>query len=749
MKGAGRRTGRSPFEPPHLPRHIALKPVVLERLDAATDGVGIVTAPAGYGKTTQAALWARGDGRPVAWLDLESNFNDAHVLLEGLVSALRYAAGLDLGPVAKRRLTDREYSTFVAPDLGAAMRGSRGEFILVLDDAHVLVNPAAIDLIDAVVHNVPAGATVVTAWRGRPAVHIGRLIVDGTVTEVTEDDLALDVDEARAVLQDMDVVATDDQLADLMERTEGWPVGVRLTAASYRLDRDGDRIAGSHPTDPVGDYVREEWLRGLGADETEFLVHASGLRRLTAPLCDAVVGCPHSAEMLERLATTRRLVLPLDQRAASFRVHPLLRRVLDEEFETSSPSARRAVDLRASEWFEAEGDIDGALRHAHRAGDLARAERLIGLHALAHHMDGQFQTVHRWLGSFPPGYAFTSVTLCVMAAVSAMAHGDGVSARSWLSFGERAVGASDVAEIPEAFHHLAVYRAILDLGPIGDVLPGAEQAYRALPPGTWHASSCLIVGASRFALGEASAEALLAEGAAEAKLSGGHSIEALCRAHLSIVLDESGDRKRSVHEARSARRILDDFRLLDLPTMALVVAVSSHVEASDGNLERARSETVLACRQLADLADAGPWANVQSRVALARTALILGDRVAARTFVEEAEVYVRRQPDALVPKAQLADVEHRIRAARRAIDHGPSALTNAELKVLHLLPTNLTLEGIADRLFVSRTTVNSHTRAIYRKLGTSTRKTTVDRARAVGLLPDEPRIHADVPSRHG
>ena len=172
-------------------------------------------------------------------------------------------------------------------------------------------------------------------------------------------------------------------------------------------------------------------------------------------------------------------------------------------------------------------------------------------------------------------------------------------------FGERAVRAGHTVENSAAVHHLAVYRAMLDLGPIAEALPGAEQAYRDLPPGTWHASSCLIVGASRFALGDGGAEAILTEGAAEAKLSGAHSIEALCRAHLSIVLSESGDRSRSAHEARSARRILDDSHLLDMPTMALVIAVSSHVEASDGDLERARSETALARRQLVDLAEAG------------------------------------------------------------------------------------------------------------------------------------------------
>jgi LuxR family maltose regulon positive regulatory protein len=117
---------------------------------------------------------------------------------------------------------------------------------------------------------------------------------------------------------------------------------------------------------------------------------------------------------------------------------------------------------------------------------------------------------------------------------------------------------------------------------------------------------------------------------------------------------------------------------------------------------------------------------------------MLGDRVSAQTCVDEAEVYLRRQTDALVPKAQLADVEHRIRVARRTIEHGPSALTSAELRVLHLLPTNLTLAGIADRLFISRTTVNSHTRSIHRKLGTSTRRNTVEIARSAGLLPDEP-----------
>ena len=143
--------------------------------------------------------------------------------------------------------------------------------------------------------------------------------------------------------------------------------------------------------------------------------------------------------------------------------------------------------------------------------------------------------------------------------------------------------------------------------------------------------------------------------------------------------------------------------------------------ARAGDVETARADVLLARRQLAGLESVMPWLNVQTRLVLARTSLLLGDRGAARTLLDEAEQHLRCQPDAIWAKKQLAALSDAVAAARHVVPCGAPGLTTAELKVLHYLPTNLRISDIAARLYVSRNTAKSHVAAIYRKLGTSSR----------------------------
>jgi LuxR family transcriptional regulator, maltose regulon positive regulatory protein len=159
------------------------------------------------------------------------------------------------------------------------------------------------------------------------------------------------------------------------------------------------------------------------------------------------------------------------------------------------------------------------------------------------------------------------------------------------------------------------------------------------------------------------------------------------------------------------------------------------VEALAGNPASARADMLLTRRNLSYIIGIGGWINVQARLSLAHTCLVLGDRAGARTLVDEAAGYLRMQPDATSSHARLEELEASLRAARNALPVGPSSLTTAELGVLHFLPTNLSLAEIAQHLHVSRNTAKSHAAAIYRKLGVSSRGDTVTVARGAGLLP--------------
>jgi LuxR family transcriptional regulator, maltose regulon positive regulatory protein len=716
------------------------RPHVIDLLARATGGVAVVSAPAGYGKTSQVAAWVAQDGRAVAWADLEAHHNDPVVLLDLLVGVLSAVTDLDAAAPPGARASVAPYETVMAPELGRLVRRCAVPFVLVLDDVHSIESQGCTDVLDALVRNVPPMSTVVLVGRAVPPVSLAACRVQQAVVDVTAAELALDVPDAAAVLGTIGVQLGDDELRQLVDDTEGWPVGIRLAGLALHDDVDGSAtvgglLRGSDRT--VGEYVHEEWLRGLSAADVDFLTRISGLDWVSGPLCDGVLDRSNSGDMLQRLQKSRLIVIPLDRRGDSYRLHRLLRDVLETEFERTDRDGRRRVDVRASEWFEATGDIDRAVHHAMRADDLVRAERLVAQHAPTYHTNGRPATIHRWIEAFPSAYIAVRPSLCLAAAIAALGLGDGHAAVTWVRFCERALRDSPAkAQDPTIGLQLAVFRASISTGAIGDALDDAEAAYRGLPPGLWHVAACHAHGALSFAVGDDDIAAdLFTEGATEARLVAAPTLEAQCRAHLAVVLAERDDWSKALLAARSARQMLREHDLETMPTLVLVTAVSALIEAMDGDPELARTEALLTRRNLRYLDAVAGWSNVQARIALARASLLLGDRAGARTFLDEALSVLGGQADAIRPKQQIAQLDEQLRTARSSLPYGPSSLTTAELRVLHYLPTNLTHAEIAERLFVSRNTAKSHAAAVYRKLGAASRSEAVELARASGLLP--------------
>jgi LuxR family transcriptional regulator, maltose regulon positive regulatory protein len=722
---------RTAVPPP--PIDVLLREPVLDRLTAATGGVAVVCAPAGYGKTSHVAAWLQRDGRAAAWVDLDSADDDPVVLLELLVGTLCAVTDLDAAALSGRRASDVRQPTVGTAALGRLVRRCAVPFVLVLDDVHTIDDHACGELISALVCNVPSHSTVVLVGRSLPHVSLAARRVKGAVVDVTAAELALDVAEAAGVLAAIGLHLGDDERRRLVDDTEGWPVGIRLAGLAIGDDPNGSRSAaggGSPGIDQtVGEYVHEEWLRGLPAGDVDFLMRISGFDVVSATLCDGVLDRSDSGDTLRRLSSSRPIVNPLDRRGDSYRLHRLVRRVLEDEFERTDRSARRAIDARASDWFESTGDIDRAVHHAMRAADLARAERLVTEHALRYHATGRSATVTTWLESFPPTAVVASPNLCLASAVAALGHGDGDAAAAWLRFCEQ-------TDDPTMALEVCVVRAAIDTGAIADALGDTEAAHRGLAPGLWHAAACHALGAVSLAGGDEDIAAeLFTQGATEARLVDAPALVVECRAHLAVVHGEREEWDRALLVARSARQVLREHDLDTMPTLVLATAVSALVEAMDGDPELARTEVVLTRRNLASLRGMAGWSIVQARIALARACLLLGDRVAARTVLDEAVSSLGAHADAIRPKQQIAQLDDQLRTAFSALPCGPSSLTTAELRVLHYLPTNLTHAEIAERLFVSRNTAKSHAAAVYRKLGAASRSEAVELARASGFLP--------------
>jgi LuxR family transcriptional regulator, maltose regulon positive regulatory protein len=713
---------------------VMLRRTVANLLDAATGAVAVVDAPGGYGKTSQVRAWSAQDGRPVAWVDMESVDDDPAVLFDVLMAALAPMTAhgqSDRG--APRSSGDRPLAA-----LRRLMRHSSMPFVLVLDDVHSLSGTPSIELIAELIDHVPTGSTVVLIGRSRPAVPLARLEAHGGCVEIRAADLALSSSETESSLRAMGVDLDDGQIAEVVRLTEGWPLGVVLLGRALQ-GRAADEAVTLGSDRLVARYMREEWLRDLAPDDVDFLMRTSGLDRLSADICDHVLDRSDSGAVLGRLHDCSTMLVPLDRRGEGYRVHELLREALGDQLQRIDRRGRITIERRTSEWFEHRRDIERALAHALRVDDLGRAERIVIEHSPGHHTTGRYLEVEQWIEMFPRSAVMSSPGLCLVAGVAAFGQGHGDEVVTWVRLAKQALANQRRSERrPYVEHALAAFAAMAHTGAAAEAHEQAGAARRVLPQGLWHASACFAQGAWAFALGdEHAARELLVEGKAEAQLVGATSIEANCRAHLALLDATRGEWGRAAAGARSARRLVRDRGLEGMPTLMLVTAMSAFAAAMDGDVDQARIEIARARRQLAGYRRVCGWVNVQARVALAEACLRLGDRAGARAFVDELEPFLSMQPDAVMARTQMAALESRLARAQRVATAGPSLLTNAELRVLHLLPTNLTHEEIGQRLFVSRNTAKSHAAAVYRKLGAASRTEAVEAAKAAGLLPDD------------
>ncbi len=605
----GRRTR---FDIPRRGQDSAPLTSVHTRLDQATDGVALVCAPAGYGKTTQVALWAANDGRPVVWADLGTRDNDPGWLTARLVSMLQSLSGMD-APAIMPQPADAN-TLLGVPEISELSRLVERPGVLVLDDIQFIDDPNALDVLSAAV-NVFEGLTVVLIGRSVPHISLGRLRIEDRVVDIAAPELALTTPDARAIFEASAFNIDDLRLQQYVEETEGWPAGLRLAARA--LSNDAELPTGSLASQTViAEYVRDEWLRGLDADDMDFLLRTSGLRWMSGRVCDEILGRSDSGARLHRLHRSRMLLTPLDRRDDSYRLHGLLRDVLDADFERLDRTARREIDRAASAWFESQGDIDSSVRHAVRSGDDGLTEQLVVHHAVTAHTRGKSVAVRQWLDQMPAERVNADPDLCLVSALTAVDLGEDEAARAWVRLGIAASAPSTGNDTTgETRLKLLTLKSLQTVETIGESLPDATRAYDELPPGIWHALACQTVGVLSHGLGlDDIAASRFAEGAAEAHATGAVTIRVNCRANLAAILGEQGDWTEATAMAREARQLVRHHKLDNTPSLVVVTAMSAHVEALAGDPQTARSELTLTRRNMAYVSSMGSWANVQARL---------------------------------------------------------------------------------------------------------------------------------------
>jgi LuxR family maltose regulon positive regulatory protein len=432
----------------HIPRprtQLVSRARLVERLQQGLAGpLTLVSAPAGFGKTTLLAQWCAQSGMPVAWLSLEAEDNDPTRFLSYLIAALQ-TLDAQIGATALALLRTPQPPS---PEAVLAVltndlvnRGAEA-FALVLDDYHVISAESIQRGMTFLLEHLPPQLHLVMAGRADPPLPLARLRAQGRLTEVRTADLRFGVSEVSTFLQAMmglDLEAST--IATLEQRTEGWIAGLQLAALSLRGRRDisGFLAAFSGTHRYVLDYLSDEVLARQPEPVQQFLLHTSILERLGGLLCDAVTGQQGSQAMLETLERANLFVVALDDERAWYRYHHLFAQMLRSHLRQAEHTLLPELHRRASAWYEQHGLPAEAVQHALAIPDVELAARLIEPIALPVALQGQVYTVLGWLNALPEALVHTRPLLCVYHAFVLMLTNQLETAEARLQEAERGI----------------------------------------------------------------------------------------------------------------------------------------------------------------------------------------------------------------------------------------------------------------------------------------------------------------------
>ncbi len=726
------------LHPPTVRPAMVPRPALVERLNAARDvPVVAITAPPGYGKTTLLAQWAERNDR-IAWVSLDERDNDPAVLLTYVAAALNHVETVD--PELFRALDHP--GVFLAgravPRFTAALSSMKEPIALVLDHTELIQNQQCLDTIAELALNLPAGCQLVVASRVAPPVPTRRLRPRGDILEFGVGDLAMDDTEARALLAGAGVELGEAETADLIARTEGWPVGLYLAAIALKAGGScGDtNFAFGGDDRHMADYLRAEFLARLSRGVVSFLTRTSMLERVNGPLCDAVLDITGSADILESLEASNLLLVALDRKRHWYRYHRLFHDLLRSELERREPELVSELHARASVWYEANAMPEPAIEHAQLAGDADRVAQLVTPLVTRTWGSGRVETVERWLNWFAEeGHIDAYPAVAVHGATMHALLGRPAGAERWAAAAERATSWTSLpdASTPESW--LAQLRTIMCRNGTEELRRDAKIAQHGLAPGNPMRATAFVVEGLALLLEDHAdaAEPVLGhalEVATSAQAWAAGSVGAAARA---IIARDRSDWAEAEEHSDRALAIVREGGLEGYGSSALGYVVAASISAHRGDVPTTKELAARAARLRPLLTYAVPHLSALTFIELAAVYLNLADPSGARAVLRDARDILQQRPQLGTLPRRCAELEAKIDLMRTGTI-GASALTGAELRLLPMLSTHLTFREIGERLHVSRHTIKTQAMSVYQKLGVSSRSDAISKVRELGLL---------------
>ncbi len=731
------------FSPQGLPTAWIERSAAVRRLAATPARVVLMEAPAGYGKTTLAAQWraAVAGGRPFAWLSLDDDDNDPRNLWRDIVHSVGQA---DRGVACQSLLRELggdspDITGTVLPGLINELAVLTRRITLVLDGYQVIRDRRCHEQLSFLLLHLPATVQLGLLTRSDPALPLARLRAAGELLDLRVPDLRFTPAETAALLRSRSgVTLSRTALAELGERTEGWPAAVGLAALAWRDEQaPGARPQpGARADRMVAEFLEQEVISRQPPRVQQFLVRTSILDRFCAPLCDAVLGTSAAAELLDIADRENLFLIPLDETRRWYRYHPLMAQALRGLLRRGEPELAATLHERASRWHRRAGSADEVITHAIAAGDIPGAVSLVGAHWAEYASSGRLTVVRGWLRGIGDA-AIAAYPLAAHAAAWAAAlSGDQESVRRWLPV---LAAAAHPEPMPDGIASLqssaALLRGVFGFEGIRAMREAADEAAKleSDPASPWYALAQVALGYSRYLTGDL-AEAEDALQAAVASGSAGPMVQMISLSALALVLADLGRLAEAEQAAAAGRRLAARADLCTTPHTPLAHAASGAAHAAAGRLREARDELERAVQGQLEVPRMSPWPTVDALLRLARLQLDLGDRAAVTAPLDRARLLLTWSPEgADVLLARLDDLERRLARWSGPLSV-PGPLTDRELAVLRMLRGSLRLREISAEMGVSTNTIKSHTRAIYQKLGVSARQDAILRGQEAGLM---------------
>jgi LuxR family transcriptional regulator, maltose regulon positive regulatory protein len=515
----------------------------------------LISASAGFGKTTLVSEWVAGCGRPVAWLSLDEGDNDPTRFLTYLVAALQTAAlqtnaaNIGAGVLDALQSPQPPPIESILTTLINEIAAIPDHFVLILDDYHVIDAKPIDQALTFLLEHLPPQMHLVIATREDPSLPLARLRVRGQLTELRAADLRFTPAEAAEFLnRAMGLNLSAEDMAALETRTEGWIAGLQLAAVSLQGRDDPSAFvhafSGSHRF--VLDYLAEEVLARQEPAIQEFLLKTSILERMNASLCDAVMGdsgkrVSDSAARLAYLERANLFVVALDNERGWYRYHHLFADLLRGRLTQRLPHQAAALHLRAGAWFEGCGLLEEAIVHTLAAGDMERAAELVERIAIRMFVEERPTTLSRWIEALPEAVLRARPWLCLYHAWTHHWVGLREQVEEWLVSAETALaglpsaperpGSSATAsrmtpvERSSLLGHITAIRAynMLTSGDLPGVMELAPRALTLLSEGEYARTTLAVaLGGAYWGQGNVLAAQDAFETARANALRGGH-----------------------------------------------------------------------------------------------------------------------------------------------------------------------------------------------------------------------------------